>query len=268
MKSAKSVSSTSIKIFILCLFLLPFSGSAQDTENVAEQILGVNPKSKFSFHEPSYFIFGDDDLKLQFSFKYKLLKEQSLYFAYSQLMFWDIYEESKPFEDVNYKPEVFYRILEEETSPLKSLDFGYLHTSNGQKGEESRSLDRLFARANFTKKFHEQLLGASFRVQQIYNEDDTNKDIVNHLGYWELSLVYADMVLSENQRMNIHFRTYAGSQVFNVDQGAIETGLLYRRINSKFNPSIYYQWFEGYAESLIAYNKKRSEHRLGIMLSF
>src|SRR5690606_34769127 len=127
-------------------------------------------------------------------FKYRMAKNFNLYFAYSQIMFWKIYDESKPFEDVNYMPELFYRFLEGGSKVFQSFDIGYLHTSNGQAEDESRSLDRIFIRSNLASKFRRHDIGAVIMVYGIYNEDDINDHIVKHLGYWDATFFISDLI--------------------------------------------------------------------------
>lgn len=105
-------------------------------------------------------------------------------------------------------------------------------------------------------------------VYQIYNEDVTNDDIVNYLGYWDAHFYVSDLIRIERQQLDLEVRTYAGSKVFNLDQGGHLVGLIYRIGSDNFNPSFYFQRFEGYGESLLNYNKRRTEHRLGLMLYF
>lgn len=256
------------RIAFLLLFISSTLKAQDNRELIINSMFGVDKNQKFSFHQPNYFIFGDDDLKLQFGFKYRLARNFSFYFAYSQLMFWDIYEESKPFEDVNYKPELFYRFLEEGSNFFQSIDIGYLHTSNGQDEEESRSLDRIFVRSNLTTKIRRHYVGAVVMVYGIYNEDITNDDIVKHLGYWDATFYVTDMVRIERQRMDFELRLYAGEKIYDLDQGGYQLGFIYRIGSDNFNPSIYLQRFEGYAENLLNYNKRNTEWRLGLLLSF
>jgi len=257
----------SVYIFLFAyVFLSPLS-YGRDTQGLLRQIFGASSSEKFSFHEPTYFVFGDDDLKLQFGFKYRLLKNNNLYFAYTQLMFWEIYDESKPFKDVNYRPELFYRLVESD-SAFSSLDAGYMHHSNGQDREDSRSLDRIFIRATFLNRLNRHYIGSVVKIYNIYNEDDTNKDIVNHLGYWEIMMFITDIATINENSIDLSLRTYAGSKGYDIDQGGNEFGLIYNFVESSVNPSIYLQWFEGFAENLLSYKKKRSELRLGLFLSF
>jgi phospholipase A1 len=258
----------SMASFLLLLLLTSPAFARPNEQQTIEAIFGTPENLKFSFHQPTYFVFGDDDLKLQFSFKYRLARSFPIYFAYTQLMFWNIYDESKPFADVNYKPEIFYRLLETDSKSFKTLDMGYLHTSNGRDEDMSRSLDRIFVRGNYLTKFKRHYLDVNLMVFKIFNEDDTNKDIVNHLGYWDLSMMLTDLILIEDQSLDLEFRTYAGSKGYDLDQGATQIGLIYNFGSENFNPSIYLQRFEGYGESLMTYNKRRTEYRLGLLLAF
>ena len=102
----------------------------KEVHEASKAIFGIDPKNKFSLYQPSYFIFGKENLKMQFSSKYRVAKNYNLYLAYTQVMFWDIYEQSAPFNDINYNPEIFYRLIEGDTKFIRSIDFGYHHTSN------------------------------------------------------------------------------------------------------------------------------------------
>lgn len=257
----------SIFAFILFIFSLS-SAFAADIEKVSQAIYGVGDREKFSFHHPTYFIFGKRDLKLQFSLKYRVARIIPLYAAYTQLMFWSIYDKSKPFRDVNYNPELFYRLIENSNNALATLDAGYIHLSNGRDKDESRSLDRIFIRPNYFTRLGRHQVNLNLMVFKMYNVDDTNKDIVNHLGYWDLKTLFSDLIVTESFSTGLEFRTYAGSKVIDFDQGATQLGLIFYFKTINFNPSIYFQRFEGYSESLLTYDKRRTEYRLGLNLTF
>lgn len=256
-----------MKLLLVLSFLLCGVLRAENRPEVQGVFL-TNAAEKFSFHQPTYFIGGKDDLKLQFSFKYRMARKVPLYFAYSQLMFWDFYDDSSPFRDSNYRPELFYRFLEHESSFVSSLDAGYMHLSNGRDEADSRSLERIFLRSNMLFKFAERQLGFIFTGQYLFDEDKTNKDIVNYIGNWEAIIYLSKLFSFESSYTDLEIRTYAGSSVYNIDQGAVQVGLIHRFVTDEFNPAIYLQYFEGYAEDLLFYNRKRSRIRLGLMLSF
>lgn len=254
--------------FILFFFVISSSTFGRNVEKTAENIFGVDTLEKFSYYNPMYVVGGDDDLKLQFSFKYRLAKSWNFYFAYTQLMFWNVYDESKPFADVNYNPEVFYRLFEGWGDSFMNLDVGYIHSSNGREGLDSRSLDRVFVRSSFGAKIERNYIAVQVMAYQIYNEDETNRDIVNHLGYYSLGFFVSDIILMENEHIDLEAKAFAGSKLYDFDKGGYLLGLSYDFESSDFNPSIYLQRFEGFGESLDRYNIKRTEYRIGLLLSF
>lgn len=240
----------------------------KEFEATTQKVLGVTANEKFSFHKPSYAVFSDRDLKLQFSFKYRLAPSIPFYLAYTQLFFWKIYDESKPFAEVNYNPELFYRLYEKSEGSFKNLDMGWMHLSNGKDKLDTRSLDKIFLRSTYLTKFKRHNLDFNLTVYEIYNEDETNEDIVNHLGYWELNTFMSNLIRAESGQLGFEGRLYAGSKVFDLDQGGYQLGFIFFLNSSNFNPSIYLQRFEGYGESLQSYNKKRALWRLGLNLTF
>lgn len=243
-------------------------GNEPDLENKVTSIFGANANEKFSLHQPSYFIFGVNDLKLQFSFKYRLARSIPAYFGYRQTMFWNIYDGSKPFKDINFFPEFFYRLIDSQDESFKTLDMGYMHSSNGKKGTESRSADRLFARANYITKYDRHLIDFNLMVFHFYNRDELNKDIVHHMGYWDLKMAFSNLIINDKQTLDLELRLFAGSKGYDLDQGAYQVGLIYNFGSTNINPAIYFQRYEGYAESLLDYNKRHAEYRLGFMLSY
>lgn len=256
----------SVLILFLCAFSSP--APARDVGKDAAAIFGTEAKTNFSYYNSNYFVGGDDDLKLQFSFKYRLAKHWNIYFAYTQMMFWDIYDESKPFREINYNPEVFYRLYEGWGDSFFNLDMGYIHSSNGKDTIESRSLDRVFLRHSFGAKIERNYVGIQLMAHYIYNEDDTNKDIVDHLGYYSLGFFVSDLILIEDNHLDLEIRLNAGKKGYDFDKGSYQLGLVYNLGWSEFNPSLYLQRFEGYSEHLRNYNKSRTEYRIGLLLAY
>jgi outer membrane phospholipase A len=70
-----------------------------------------------------------------------------LYFGYTQLSFWNIYDPSAPFLDNNYQPELFLHFdatsLPRPVWYKPSLKLSVSHESNGLDGDKSRGWDRL-----------------------------------------------------------------------------------------------------------------------------
>lgn len=254
--------------FLLIFFIISNPSHARDIGQNAAAIFGTESSENFSYYNNNYIIGGDDDLKLQFSFKYRLAKSWNIYFAYTQLMFWKIYDESKPFAGINYNPEVFYRLFEGWRDSFFNLDMGYIHTSNGEDDIKSRSLDRIFLRHSFGAKIERNYVGIQLMAHYIYNEDDTNKDIIDHLGYYSLGFFVSDLVLIDDNHLDLEIRLSAGKKLYDFDQGSYQFGLVYKFGWSEINPSVYLQRFEGFSEHIGNYDKKRTEYRIGLLLSY
>lgn len=240
----------------------------KEIQAASKAIFGIDPKNKFSLYQPSYFIFGRNNLKIQFSAKYRVAKTYNLYLGYSQVMFWNIYDKSAPFEDINYNPELFYRILESDRKFIRSIDLGYHHTSNGQEGEKSRSIDRVFLKTNFATNFGRNNILGEFKLQSIFNKDVTNRSIIERMGFWELKLIVTHVLVHDSQRIDVEYRFFSGKKVVDLGNGGREIGLIYRLGSDNFNPAFYLQYYSGYAETLINYDKNVNEVRAGLLLFF
>lgn len=253
----------------LFICLLPTSIYAVDnlTATKLDSIFGANPNENFSFYKPTYFIFGPNDLKLQFSFKYRIAKSFPIYFAYTQQMFWNIYDGSKPFRDINYNPEFFYRLFEHADNSLRTIDIGYLHSSNGKKDQDSRSFDRFFLRGNYLTKLDRHYMEFNLMLYKIFN-DNENKLATRNYGYWDLTLAFLDLIVHEKQSLDLELRAFAGTRGYDFNKGGQQVGLIYNTGSDNFNPSIYLQRYSGYGETLLDFNQKKTEYRLGLMLSY
>lgn len=240
----------------------------KEIEKASKDIFGIDPANKFSLYQPTYFVFGKENLKLQFSGKYRVAKSFNLYLGYTQTMFWNIYNTSAPFDDINYNPEVFYRLVETDSKFLKSIDFGVQHTSNGEDGDKSRSLNRIFLKTNFVTNIGRNTILGEFKLQDIYSKASANANVVDYMGYWDFKVTVTHIFVHDTQRLDVEYRFFAGKKVFNIEKGGRELGLIYRLGSENFNPAFYLQYYSGYAESLLHYNQKVSQARLGLLLFF
>ncbi|MEA9355719.1 phospholipase A [Bacteriovorax sp. PP10] len=240
----------------------------KDVQEASKAIFGIDPRNKFSLYQPSYFVFGKENLKMQFSGKYRVAKNYNLYLAYTQTMFWNIYDQSAPFDDITYSPEAFYRLVEGDDKFIRSIDIGMQHRSNGEDGDKSRSMNLLFLKTNFATKIKRNNILGEFKLQNIYSKATANKDIVDHMGFWELKLIITHVLVHNTQRLDVEYRFFAGKSVIDIGKGGRELGLVYRLGSDNFNPAFYLQYYSGYAETLLHYNQKISQARLGLLLFF
>nr|WP_315009112.1 phospholipase A [uncultured Campylobacter sp.] len=218
------------------------------------------------YYEPIYMLFTHDfskkpdrkadELHFEFSFErpitYDALGlEEKISFAYAQNSWWQITQDSAPFRESNYRPELYVSAPVPFADELK---LGAMHESNGKGGEESRSWNRLYAQSTWSAG------GFSItpRAWYAFWLDRTNEDIADYMGYGDLraSYTFGKQRLSALWRNNLHFD---GS-----NRGAIELNYSFPIFNSGFYG--YLRYFNGYGESLADY--KRSVNKIGIGLSF
>ena len=68
-------------------------------------------------------------------------------------------------------------------------------------------------------------------------------------------------------RGELYFRIFpGGSYAERWDRGAQEVGLSFRLGHFGLRPSLYFQYYNGYAESLLTYNRSESHFRAGIIV--
>lgn len=218
------------------------------------------------YYEPIYMLFTHDfskkpdckadELHFEFSFERPITYDalgfgEKISFAYAQNSWWQITQDSAPFRESNYRPELYVSAPVPFADELK---IGAMHESNGKGGEESRSWNRLYAQSTWSAG------GFSItpRAWYAFWLDRTNEDIADYMGYGDLraSYTFGKQRLSAFWRNNLHFD---GS-----NRGAIELNYSFPIFNSGFYG--YLRYFNGYGESLADY--KRSVNKIGIGLSF
>lgn len=218
------------------------------------------------YYEPIYMLFTHDfskkpdrkadELHFEFSFERPIAYDvlglgEKISFAYAQNSWWQITQDSAPFRESNYRPELYVSAPVPFADELK---IGAMHESNGKGGEESRSWNRLYAQSTWSAD------GFSItpRAWYAFWLDRTNEDIADYMGYGDLraSYTFGKQRLSVLWRNNLHFD--------GNNRGAIELNYSFPIFNSGFYG--YLRYFNGYGESLADY--KRSVNKIGIGLSF
>jgi phospholipase A1 len=204
-----------------------------------------------------------NEVKFQMSMKFPITEdlfgeEGSLFFAYTNLSFWQAYNEdtSRPFRETNHEPELFLIFpVEFEVLGMRNrlIQLGIIHQSNGRSEPESRSWNRLYLDFVFQRK--DLYLSIKPWVRLTGSAKDDNPDIQDFLGHGEIRGVYSNgyHTVSLMLRNNLSSPNY----------GAVE-------LNWSFPMSRrakwFVQYFNGYGESLIDYNAK--VNRLGIGIAF
>lgn len=208
----------------------------------------------------------NNEVKFQLSGKLKIADNMigdnvDLWAGYTQKVFWQLYnvEESSPFRETNYKPEVWVSFATNFNLlglTNRFIDFGYVHESNGRSEPLSRSWDRLY----FLFGLERGDFGLSFQPWYRFPEDpesDDNPDIVDFVGKAEFTAYYR----IKNHILLGLFRTN-----FDPDTsgGSIELNWAFP-IYKGFRGLV--QYYNGYGESLIDYNVKIERIGLGIVIT-
>jgi phospholipase A1 len=256
----------------------------QDRENVLQPFT-------LMAHKPTYFLLGAynadgydptlfreqygepsielDDTEAQFQISLKiplavdLFDTFDVYAAYTNRSFWQLYNSdvSAPFRETNHEPEAWVQF----TPSWEIWGFrnsanavGIVHQSNGQGGVLSRSWNRVYA--NFVFQRGNFALGFKpwFRISEDAIDDD-NPDITDYLGHYELRAGYKwnNQVFSVMSRNNLES---------GFDRGAVELGWSFPLWNYPYVKG-YIQYFGGYGESLIDYDRRVNRIGIGISLT-
>ena len=241
--------------------------------------------TRFSAYEPIYFLAGpaEPEAKFQISLKYQVFNPSGslgganpwlsdFYLAYSQTSFWDLGKNnSSPFFDSSYRPEVLYQVESTTASWLgqSRFDFqaGVQHESNGKSGLDSRSLNIAYIRPiltwgdDGTRGSRNFFIAVAPRLWMYTTDLDDNPDIYQYRGYGDLKVIAGwrgGLQLAAMARVGNDF-----------DRGALQLDLTYplRALSSK-NVDLYLdaQFFTGYGESLLEYDKRESAFRIGVAL--
>ncbi len=234
----------------------------------------------FSAHEPMYFVFGDEKPagKFQISLKYRLLNDngplatrfpalKGLNVGYTQRSLWDITSTSSPFFDSSYMPEVLFESLAPDQGKNDGFTWigwqaAFQHESNGRDGTGSRSTNIFYVRPMmaFGDLDGWRLI---LRPKFFFYADDLedNPDLATYRGYSELRAIFG-----RNNRLSISFTGRIGKE---FDKGSLQLDVSYPTefMTGNFAMYLTFQYWNGYGESLLNYNRKSEALRAGFSLA-
>ncbi len=217
-------------------------------------------------HNPFYFAYGNPISKLQLSFRTQLISEAPIFLAYTQLMFWALRQDSKPFHDLTYNPEAFYRLKVKKLLPIKSVDFGWMHDSNGKAGEDSRSYNSIYLRLNAEAETEHSLLRASLTGSYLHAFDETNRDIQTYIGPLAYKLALIHLWNAWIDRSELALQAIPGGKFSqNWGRGGYQISCSFRVGSLNLVPSFYLQYYSGFAESLLNYSQYIHAFRVGVI---
>jgi outer membrane phospholipase A len=225
----------------------------------------------FGLYKDNYFIFGpsigpkptraNTNVKFQISIAQRLTKSTLpwgtyLYLFYSQKCFWNILQNSMPMTDLNFNPGIGL------TKPLfvKNRYIGKLtliveHESNGRDSIQSRSWNRISLAGNV---FVNQNLMVHAKAWIPIVDGENNRDLLDYVGVFQ----YGFQVLSTNRRFCGGI-TIVPRKRFLSCNTIVDLSF---RIFKQDNQYLTLQFYNGYGEGLLDYNKFHSQIRIGLLI--
>ncbi len=203
------------------------------------------------------------NVKFQVSIAQKLTKSTLpggtyLYLYYTQKVFWNILENSMPMTDLNFNPGLgLAKPLFSKGRYIGKLTFQIEHESNGRDSIWSRSWNKVSLGANIIIDNNLMVHG---KVWIPIVDGVNNKDILKYSGIYQIGT----SVLSNNRRWSgsvvlVRRKTW---NIFNYNT-IVELAFRLSRTQNQF---LFMQYYNGYGEGLLEYNKFHSQLRVGIVI--
>lgn len=226
-------------------------------------VLPSSPNPRNTVTDPQ--ALKDIEAKFQISFKTKAVENLfgdngDIWLGYTQSSRWQVYnaEDSRPFRETNYEPEVLlvfrnnYHLLGWSG---RMLGIGLNHQSNGRADPFSRSWNRVMVNIGLDRENWALMLRPWWRISD--GNDDDNPDIEDYMGRGDLTLVH--------RRGGHEFSLMARHSLRSGDRshGALQFDWGFPIRNTLRG---HVQIFDGYGESLIDYNHRATYIGLGISL--
>ena len=246
-------------------YFLPVTWQARPSNRELDRAL-----SQFA-EEPVGVDEGYDHLEalVQLSLKYIIAEDvlgkfSRIELGYTSRSFWQVYngDISRPFRETNHEPELMFSWM------LKDMVIDYLrlslnHQSNGQTSTLSRSWNRIIAEVATVAGSGVINTRVWWRIPETSKadpedpQDNDNPDIEDYLGYGELTY----LKLMKQHQLSVMVRNNLD---FDNNRGALELGYSFP-LTKKIKG--YAQYFNGYGESLIDYDRYQERIGVGIKLS-
>lgn len=215
----------------------------------------------------SEFSVANPEFDFQISFKVPLWQNifvwpDTLYAAYTQDSYWQLYTDDPYFRETDYEPEIF--LDNEINKPLgggwyfSDLALGAMHQSNGRGGATERSWNRAY----FNTVFNNGNLMVSIEpwtpIFAKESSDIHNPDITHYLGYGQEMLAYD----YDNNTFSLTTRNVLES---GFGRGAEWLTWSFPLIHRNIKGYLYL--FTGYGYDLIDYNHYTNGVGIGITLN-
>lgn len=226
----------------------------------------------FGLYKDNYFTFGipvgqrptreNSNVKFQVSIAQRLTKSvlpwhTYLFLFYTQKVFWNVLENSMPMTDLNFNPGIgLVKPLFVKNRFIGKIFLLLEHESNGRDGRASRSWNKVSLGGNI-------MIDPTFIVHGKFwipiVDGMNNKDILDYSGIYQVGTSFfspnrrwgASVILVKRRGWTLNYNT------------TIE---LNYRLFRRDNQYLFLQYYNGYGEGLLDYNKFHSMVRVGIVI--
>lgn len=227
----------------------------------------------FTIYKDNYIITGisltgekitkyNSDAKFQISLRHRLFRrllpwKTYLFLTYTQKSFWDIYRKSAPFTENNYNPTLGIGRNFIENGELRGIGyFQFEHESNGRDSIWSRSWNRLTFTGICIMDQNYSLQAKAWIAMMVAKE---NKHITRYCGIGYLAGAYT----SNDNRLNCSvLMIKRGGWNLNANW-QLEFAYRLFRLDNQY---LFVQFYNGYGESMIDYNKFQRYLRVGFVI--
>lgn len=231
----------------------------------------VNYGPFFGLYKDNYFTVGtavgqkptslNSDVKFQISLGIRLTKaslpwNSYVFLAYTQKTFWNVFQNSMPMRDINFNPAIGWsKHFFNKDRYVGKLTLLIEHESNGKDGDASRSWNRVsLYGATIIDEW--LMVHAKFWIPII--DGQNNRDIPEYYGIYQSGVV----VTTPNKRFSFGL-TWLKRKGWNLNFNSIWD--VSWKVSEKTNLNLFAQYYNGYGENLLDYNKFHSRLRVGII---
>ena len=265
---------------IILLFIIGFTSSVQaqivkldNMEFNADSIRKeFDEAPHFSLYKDNYFTIGtaigprpsatNSDVKFQVSISQRLTKttlpfNTYLFLFYNQKVFWNVFENSMPVHDFNFNPGIgVSKLLIAKDRVIGKAWLLIEHESNGRDNDNSRSWNKisLCGSIYISPQF---MIHAKYWIPIV--DGQHNRDILRYCGIFQNGL----QVMSNDKKYGMAI-TLVKRQGWNLNFNTIVE--LNYRLFKKDNQYMFLQYYNGYGDNLLDYNKFHSRLRFGIVI--
>lgn len=227
----------------------------------------------FGLYKDNYFIFGtavgpkptrqNSNVKFQISIAQKLTRSTLpggtyLYLYYTQKVFWNVLENSMPMTDLNFNPGIgLAKPLFSKGRFIGKVTFQIEHESNGRDSIWSRSWNKVSLGANIIIDNNLMVHG---KIWYPIVDGENNRNILRYSGIYQVGT----SILSNDRRWSgsVVLVKRKGWNPFNFNS-IVEVAY---RLTKSSNQFLFAQYYNGYGEGLLEYNKFHSQLRIGIVI--